>query len=194
MNKEWWDVDPTDWKAMWQKTIGLDDEDPEETQRNEDVIFEDIPPGRAVLEIGSGVGRLLKVASKYFHTVRGVEISSPLVKMSKEYLGDAPQCRVVLTDGYTFPFSDNVFDFIFSLVVFHHMPTLEIVQSNIREAYRVLRPGGLCRIQTIPRINDGWHFTAEEFWNEFEQVGFVKEKIEVGRSHPSHLWVTARKS
>ena len=129
-----------------------------------------------------------------FRFAFGVDVSPTLVRMSREYLRKYPQAYVEQGDGYTLPFHEEWFDFVFSVVVFHHMPTLEMVQSNLKEAYRVLRPGGLCRIQTIPRVNDGYQFPDRfAFAAEFVKVGFDLVSLEEGLTHESHLWITAMK-
>ncbi len=191
--QSWWEANALD-KQMWQRVIGRDSEDIALSASEAAVILADIPVGERALEIGAGVGRLLRQVAKHFKRVDGVDYSLSLCRLSEKYLKDELSCHIICTDGFNFPFSDGEFDFVYSLVCFHHMPTLEMVQCNIRETYRVLRPNGLCRIQTIPCINDGWHFTEDEFWNEFEQVGFEKVKLESGLLHPIHFWVTARKS
>lgn len=202
MDRSYWEVDPSDEKEMWLRVIGHEAEVPEETQEHFENIFSDIPAGEACLEIGAGVGRLLRPASALFSHAVGVDYSAALTQVSKRYLADWPRCEVVNNDGLTLPFPNNSFDFVYSYTCFHHMPELSIIQSNLHEIYRVLRPGALCRIQTLKGIReegyDGYVFPdIETFWREFESVGFVKESAVLGKDKrdrdTARIWITARK-
>ena len=39
-------------------------------------------------------------------------------------------------------FADSSFDFVYSYAVFQHIPSHDVIWSYLREAHRVLRPGG----------------------------------------------------
>jgi SAM-dependent methyltransferase len=39
------------------------------------------------------------------------------------------------------------FDFAFSVIVFQHIPSREIIENYVREVHRMLRPGGLFKFQ-----------------------------------------------
>ncbi len=190
---EHWEV--TDEKEMWQKLVGHDAEDTLETRQQANVIFDGVSGG-SCLEIGAGVGRLLLLASHRFTSAIGIDYSRSMVQRSSVYLHDVLRARVVLTDGLEFPFASNSFDFVYSFTCFQHMPTIEIVQANIREIFRVLKDSGLCRVQTIhgepnPYLYDGLAFpTAESFLQEFLDVGFSKQSAEVIEPW---IWVTVKK-
>jgi SAM-dependent methyltransferase len=55
--------------------------------------------------------------------------------------GYAPDLRV--SDAERLPFPENTFDIVYSYGVMHHSPD---TQQCIREAWRVLKPGGALRI------------------------------------------------
>jgi ubiquinone/menaquinone biosynthesis C-methylase UbiE len=199
MEQAYWEA--LDEREMWLRTIGLEAEDATETAQHADTIFGGIPDGQICLEIGAGVGRLLRPASRHFKFALGVDYSAALQKRSLEYLKEFPSCKVLLTDGMTLPFPDRFFDFVYSFTVFHHMPTVEMVRSNLAETYRVLRSGTLCRIQTVQGEGEGYdghvYPSAAAFWNEFALLGFVREKIEVLKAprddKAARIWITARK-
>lgn len=169
---------------------------------------------KTCLEIGCGVGRLLLPMATVFDEVLGVDICPRMVELSTEYLAPFPEKKKIITllgDGETLPVSNERIDFVYSTIVFQHLPSLEVVRSYLKEAFRVLRPGGLARIQTFegppPSQWDphwGYFFPSlEKFTAEFEQTGFkVVEKQKdtlwalAQRREPIEkdwLWVTAIK-
>jgi len=130
-----------------------------QTKKDFQKIFKDIDclSINSVLEIGCGVGRILKVLEehKLFSRIIGVDISPKMIQYAEEYLKlqDSSTIELYLTDGENLPIKDNSIDFVFSIVTFQHMTTKSIVKANLKEIYRVLVPKGLARIQTIEHKN-----------------------------------------
>ena len=121
-----------------------------ETVKNvQDVLTGYTGSYRSALEIGAGVGRLAREMCKSFNLVVGVDVSQALVDESQKYLAEFPSARVLKGDGLHIPVDSDKFDFVYSYVTFQHMYTLEIIRANIEEAFRVLKSGGTCRIQTV---------------------------------------------
>jgi len=192
--------------TMWQLLTGHNTEDLTETQRQVDVILDGIPQGTRALEIGAGIGRLMREidARSRFDKLFGVDSSNSMTMVGKRYPFDCLDTKLELSDGLRLPYADGWFDFVYSFTTFQHMLTRAIVHRNLTETYRVLRPGGVARIQTVasgpdrdPRdteLFDGRVFRdGEEFWREFEQLGFERVAVDVGLTHPEHIWVTATK-
>jgi SAM-dependent methyltransferase len=189
---------------IWPLIVGKDAEDSIETEQQVAVILDGIPKGGLALEIGAGIGRLLRAVYKTerFGEVVGVDSSMSMQLASQEYLG--PQSTVYLNDGINLPFPDENFDFVYSFTAFQHMVSLAIVHRNLNEIQRVLKVGGLCRIQTIssngddPRdlkTYDGRVFiSVDEFADQFRDVGLEVIATAAGLTHPKHIWVTARKA
>jgi len=192
-SKEHWDV--TDERDMWLKVIGKEQEDRTETTLQFSKILDGIPTDGACLEIGCGAGRFARFAVWHFDLYVGIDSSESILSYARlnDHIGVK---EFVYTDGTHIPFTDGLFDFVFSFTCFQHMPTLEMVQANLREAYRVLAPGGLCRIQTVkgtpdPDYFDGWVFPSPEaFAKEFTDVGFT---VIDAHTEDLWIWVTARK-
>ncbi len=193
---------------IWPLMIGKNTEDSVDTEQQVSVILNSvpvIPAGQRALELGAGVGRLIRAIASTgrFNEVCGVDSSMSIILASQKYLRDHPAVTVHLGDSVNLPFPDNHFDFVYSFTVMQHMISLAIIHRNLREIRRVLVPGGLCRIQTIssngddPRdlkTYDGRVFrSVDEFADQFRDVGMEVIGTAEGLSHPKHIWVTARK-
>lgn len=103
-----------------------------------------------VLEIGCGVGRFLKPLACRFKDVTGVDISREMLKTARRYLKGLPNVTMQLNDGTSLEnFEDESFDYCFSAGVFQHITHIEVILDYIREAVRVLKPGGLFLFQFV---------------------------------------------
>ncbi len=102
------------------------------------------------LEIGCGIGRLLKPMADRCREVVGVDISEKMVDYCADYLAETPNTRVHLNDGSSLPMVENdSVDFVFSHLAFQHLTRYEIVESYLREIARVLKRGGYLRVQVL---------------------------------------------
>ena len=107
-----------------------------------------LAPDWSVLEIGAGVGRLLRPLSEKVAKAYGVDISPAMVEFASEYLRCCPDTRVFLNDGRSLSmFESETFDFCYSMICFQHIPDVGIVKDYLREIARVLKPDGLVRVQ-----------------------------------------------
>jgi ubiquinone/menaquinone biosynthesis C-methylase UbiE len=100
--------------------------------------------GRRVLEIGVGMGADYLEWLKAGAQATGVDLSAISVERARrrcELAGYQPDLRVA--DAEHLPFADNTFDIVYSYGVMHHSPD---TTQCLREAWRVLKPGGEARI------------------------------------------------
>jgi ubiquinone/menaquinone biosynthesis C-methylase UbiE len=113
-----------------------------------------------VMEIGCGIGRITEFLSKNFKTVSAVDISEEMVRKGGQRLSSAKNITFRATDGTSFPFANASFDFVFSFIVFQHMPDKQTIEKNIAEVSRVLRPGGIAKIQLrgLPTSKKNWFY------------------------------------
>lgn len=108
----------------------------------------------AALEIGCGPGRLMRPLSEDFDSIAGVDVSPTMVDLARGNLAAAPGARVELSNGWDLAsFASASIDFCYSYAVFQHIPERAVVLSYMREACRVLKPGGAFRFQVngLPR-------------------------------------------
>jgi len=103
--------------------------------------------GGRVLDLGCGNGRFCDLVIgqnteiKYF----GVDNSEKLLKIARERY---PQGQFILNDGLKLPFTENFFHKILCIAVLHHLPGYELRREFLKEAYRVLEPGGIMVMTT----------------------------------------------
>lgn len=100
--------------------------------------------GLRVLEIGVGMGAdYVEWLTAGAHAT-GVDLSAASLERARrrcEQAGLEPDLHVA--DAEQLPFPDNSFDVVYSYGVMHHSPNTE---ACVRQAFRVLKPGGRARI------------------------------------------------
>jgi ubiquinone/menaquinone biosynthesis C-methylase UbiE len=96
--------------------------------------------GREVLEIGVGLGSDHVRFARGGARLTGVDITESGVELTRTRLAlEGLQSRLQVADAESLPFADASFDVVYSWGVLHHTPDCD---RAIREALRVLRPGG----------------------------------------------------
>jgi SAM-dependent methyltransferase len=117
---------------------------------------------RRALEIGCGPGRLIKPLSRNFGEIHGVDVSDEMIGLARERLHGIQHAHVHATNGADLAqFADGSFDLVYSYAVFQHIPSREVVTQYLRETHRVLKTGGLARLQfnglpQTARVYDTW--------------------------------------
>ena len=100
--------------------------------------------GKRVLEIGVGMGADYLEWLKAGAVATGVDLSSASLERARQRCAMAGySSELSLADAENLPFSENTFDIVYSYGVMHHSPD---PAQCVREARRVLKPGGQLRI------------------------------------------------
>ena len=103
---------------------------------------------RSALEIGCGPGRLMLPLSAHFREIHGVDVSERMVRLAQRNLAGIANAHAHATSGTNLQrFEDQSFDFVYSYAVFQHIPSREIVFNYLTETRRILRSGGVARMQ-----------------------------------------------
>jgi ubiquinone/menaquinone biosynthesis C-methylase UbiE len=89
-----------------------------------------------ILEVGSGLGELLRLAPELEGRLVQSEQSA---KMAKENLRMHPNSKIVVADAHALPFGDAVFD---AVVGFSSFDTFEDLPAAVKETKRVLAQKG----------------------------------------------------
>ena len=106
------------------------------------------PKDMTVLEIGCGAGRVTRALAEVFGRVYGVDVSGEMIARASAALAEMPHATVVQNNGADLEaLGDIQVDFAFSSIVFQHIPSREVIYNYVREAHRLLRPGGLFKFQ-----------------------------------------------
>lgn len=104
--------------------------------------------GTSLLEIGCGMGRMTRALAGRFGHIVAVDVSAEMLVRAREANAHLQNVRFVQGDGCSFgDMPDDTFDFAISYIVFQHMPRAELIYQYIRDAIRVLKPGGRFRFQ-----------------------------------------------
>jgi len=114
------------------------------------------PKEMRILEIGCGAGRVTRSLAQIFGEVHAVDVSGEMIAQAKASLRAFPNAHVYRNNGMDLSVvPDLAFDFAFSFIVFQHIPSLEIVESYLREVHRLVRPGCLFKFQVNGIANEG---------------------------------------
>jgi ubiquinone/menaquinone biosynthesis C-methylase UbiE len=116
-----------------------------------------IQPSDVVLEIGCGVGRVGKHLARHCHRWIGADVSPNMLRYAAERLRHLPNVEFVEIPGNDLrPIADESVDVVYSTVVFMHLDTWDRY-AYVKEARRVLRPGGKLYVDNVNLCSDaGW--------------------------------------
>ncbi len=106
-------------------------------------LFENLEKNTSILDLGCGNGRFYHFFKDKKINYWGVDISEKLIEKAKE---NHPRANFETANALNLPFEDEKFDSIFSLAVFHHIPTVEERIKFLKEAKRVLKKNGILKI------------------------------------------------
>lgn len=99
-----------------------------------------------VFEYGSGMGRLLNAFAERGYTCAGVDISTTMLEHSRTLVPAVTDLHLLRPDG-SVPLPDASTDYVYSYAVLQHIARRSQVRKAVLEMCRLLRPGGLMRLQ-----------------------------------------------
>jgi len=155
------------------------------------------------LEFGCGNGRMTEFLAKIFKKVYALDISKEMIESAKRRLSQINNISYLIDNNKDkINLKDNSIDFIFSYIVFQHLPSKEMIKDALKEFHRILKDDGLIKIQVrgIPAYGGffryfkwyyGVSFLEEEIINTLKEVGF--EIINKEGMGTKLFWLTFRK-
>lgn len=100
-----------------------------------------------VLDLGAGIGRLTEPFSRVYGRVHGVDISPTMVEIAEQRLKEQSNVEFQTTDGSNLLYPDEIFDLVFSYLVFPHIDSVSAIEQYMREIHRTLKKGAVAKIQ-----------------------------------------------
>jgi SAM-dependent methyltransferase len=128
-------------------------------------------PVRRALELACSVGQSTTALSTRFPEaeVWGIDVAAPMVRYARwraRRLGSNVRFRQQAAEDLTF--ADGSFDLVYASLLFHEVP-VPVGQRIVRQAARVLRPGGVFVINDLnPLELTGSPWSAYERWWDTE--------------------------
>ncbi len=150
--QEAWERHAADWIA-WARAPGHDSY----WRFHRDLFLEVVPPpsGRT-LDVGCGEGRLARDLTRLGHDVVGVDASPTLLAAAHEA---SPDIELHLADAAELPFPDAEFRLV---VAFMSLQDVDDLDAAVREAARVLVPGGRFCIAIVHPLNSAGVFLDDD--------------------------------
>jgi ubiquinone/menaquinone biosynthesis C-methylase UbiE len=135
-------------------------------------------PFRSLLDLGTGTGRMLEMFGPAIERGLGLDLSLDMLLLARDRLERAGlrNCSVRQGDIYDLPLANDSFDVVILHQVLHF---LDDGARAIREAARVLRPGG--RLLVVDFAPHEQEFLREQFAHR--RLGFAADTVT--------QWVTA---
>jgi SAM-dependent methyltransferase len=137
-----------------------------------------IGPTDKVLEIGCGVGRIGRELAPRCGEWHGADISGNMISYARERTEGIPNVFLhELPDSDLSIFNDGYFDCVYSTIVLMHLDKIEMF-NYLREAYRVLAPGGRAYFDTLNILGpEAWQLFIEiiESFTPRQRPGHVSQ-------------------
>lgn len=111
------------------------------------------PPSGRTLDVGCGEGRLARDLAELGHDVIGVDASRTMLAAAREA---APGMELHLADAADLPFPAASFGLV---VAFMSLQDVDDLPGALREAARVLEPGGRLCLAIVHPLNSAGSFT-----------------------------------
>jgi ubiquinone/menaquinone biosynthesis C-methylase UbiE len=138
--------------AGWQPSIGPYDSWPVWSRRVFDTLSSKQLAGRDILDVGAGTGQVIIALSKEGAQASAIDLSEDSIHWLRENGVDARRTEI---GAEPFPFPDGSFDFLVCTETIEHVFDCEAL---LREAIRVLRPGGELHLTTHNSFNAAMRF------------------------------------
>jgi SAM-dependent methyltransferase len=153
-----WESEARNWIA-WARTPGHDSY----WRFHRDAFLPTLPPPpQRVVDVGCGEGRLPRDLKRLGYDVTGIDGSATLIAAAREA---DPDGRYEVADAAALPLPDASADLVTAFMSLHDIDDLE---GALREAARILIPGGRLRTAIVHPIASAGRFPSREADAVFE--------------------------
>jgi ArsR family transcriptional regulator len=140
-----------------------------------------LPRDLTVLDLGTGTGRLLPMLAGQLDRVVAVDLSRSMLARARERL-PAGRVRFLRADAARLPVADSVVDGVVANMILHHIDQPSVL---LREASRVLRPGGQAVIVDFEAHEERWLLEEEGHrWAGFDPAQLGGWCVDAGLGIP----------
>jgi len=115
-----------------------------------------------VLDVGCGIGRVMKSMAPHCREVHGVDTSALILRRAKNELIELKNCFFHRSEFARFSFPANSFDLIYSFYTLQHMEK-EDAYLSLRRMYDLLKPQGIIYVQFPDFCSDHYFSLFEEY-------------------------------
>jgi SAM-dependent methyltransferase len=130
------------------------------------------PPSLRTLDLGCGEGRLARDLAARGYDAVGVDASPTMVAAAREA---APEMELHLADAAALPFGDASFELV---VAFMSLQDVDDLTGAVREAARVLVPGGNLCLAIVHPVNSAGSFVRRSADSPFVIEGsYLDESV-----------------
>ncbi|MEM6792582.1 MAG: metalloregulator ArsR/SmtB family transcription factor, partial [Acidobacteriota bacterium] len=124
-------------------------------------------PGWRVGDLGCGTGRTTRALAPFVREVVAIDGSSAMLDAARMRLADCDNVRLKNGDLERLPLADQSLDAATLILALHHVPD---PQQVLREAHRVLRPGGrFVALDMLPHGHEEYRQEMGHVWLGFEE-------------------------
>jgi SAM-dependent methyltransferase len=168
----------------------------------------------AVLNIGCGVGRVERYVAPHVRELWAIDVSGEMIRRARERLAGVANVhlREVGNREFLSGFENDRFDLVFSFLVLQHLEK-EDAFLYLRDAFRVLKPGGMLVTQFPNFLSEAYTrdfiegaavadrspgrvrtSTDPEVRHTLEACGFQIRELWLGGQDDAEIYVAAQKA
>lgn len=144
-----------------------------------------LAPGKDILDLGCGFGRVAAVLAPRCRSVLGLDVSSGMVAEARRRQAGLANLRFAQTGGQDLAFlPDAAFDAVLAIDSFPYMVQAAVAARHVTDAGRILRPGGALAILNLSYRNDD----DQDLADARDWAAATGLRLEVADPRPFRLW------